>query len=343
MKKVLLYFLSFLFIFFILPALFTNVNLKVNSNDENNIIAKTNEEDEEENSQQKDIEYNYEKYETIKLLHKASGEVAEVNIDEYLYHVVSAEMPVDYELEALKAQSIVARTYTIFKVKNKKHEEADICDDFACCQAWVSKETRFARWEESKRESNWKKIQEAVNMTKGKIIVYENEPIKAFFHASSGGITEIPINVWGGSGYPYLQVVETVGEDEYTQYASQIELSHEEIIEKLIKKYSTIQIDFDKDEEIQILEYTDGNRVKTIRFGNHNISGVEARTIFGLRSANFEIIKEEGKIKFTVIGYGHGVGMSQTGADAMAKNGSNYDEIIHHYYKGVEIKDINSI
>lgn len=277
------------------------------------------------------------------MLHKETGEVEEVELDQYLCHVVSAEMPASFELEALKAQATVARTYTLYKAKNKKHDNADICDDSTCCQAWISKEDRLARWEESNRESNWQKIEQCVNETKGKIVTYNNEPINAFFHSNSGGITELPVNVWGGSGLPYLQVVETAGEEGYSQYASENELSNEEILAKLKEKYEDIQIDFTNDEDIKILEYTDSNRVKTIKFGNHEISGVEARTIFGLKSTNFEIIKEDGKIKFTVKGYGHGVGMSQTGADTLAKQGSNYEDIIHHFYAGVEIKEINSL
>ena len=277
------------------------------------------------------------------MLHKKTGEVEEVNIDDYLCNVVSAEMPADYEEEALKAQAVVARTYTIYKIENKKHDNADICDDSSCCQAWISKEDRFARWEESKRESNWNKIQNAVNSTKGEIITYDNKPINAFFHSNSGGTTEIPVNVWGGTGYPYLQVVETAGEEGYAQYASEVELTNDEVLNKLKEKYPDIQIDFSNQEDIKILEYTDSNRVKTVKFGNHEISGVEARTIFGLKSTNFEIIKEDGKIKFSVKGYGHGVGMSQTGANTLAKEGKNYKDIINHFYANVEIKDVNSI
>lgn len=142
---------------------------------------------------------------------------------------------------------------------------------------------------------------------------------------------------------PYLQVVETAGEDGYTQYNSEVEVTNEEILEKLKEKYTDIQIDFNNNEDINILEYTSSGRVKTVKFGNHEISGTETRSIFGLRSTNFEISKEEGKIKFTVIGYGHGVGMSQTGADSMAKSGKTAEEIINHFYVGVEIKDVNSL
>lgn len=290
-----------------------------------------------------EVVYEYNKYGTINLLHKKTGEVEQVNIDEYLCNVVSAEMPADYEIEALKAQAIVARTYTIYKILNKKHENADICDDSTCCQAWISKDDRLARWEESKRESNWQKICDAVNGTKGKIITYNNVPINAFFHSNSGGITEIPVNVWGGTGYPYLQSVETSGEDAYTQYSSEVVLKQEELLEKLKEKYSDISIDFSNEDDIKILEYTEGNRIKTIKFGNHEVSGVEVRSLLGLRSANFEVIREGDSIKFSVKGYGHGVGMSQTGADSLAKQGKNADEIIKHFYKDVEIKEVNLI
>lgn len=176
---------------------------------------------------------------------------------------------------------------------------------------------------------------------KRKIITYENKPINAFFHSNSGGTTEVPVNVWGGSNLPYLQVVETAGEEGYTQYASEVVLSQSDLIEKMKTKYQDIQINFDNDDDIKILEYTDGKRVKTVKLGNHEISGVEARTLLGLRSTNFKIEKENGNIKFSVVGYGHGVGMSQTGADTMAKQGSTYEEIIKHFYTGVEIKEVN--
>ena len=334
MKKFFMYFFIFIFICFILPAFLTKREVAT--------ISDVNELKQEENKQEEE-QYNYKNYKTIRLLHKDTGEVEEVGLDEYLYHVVSAEMPANYDLEALKAQAVVARTYTVYKIQNPKHENADICDDSNCCQAWVSKEERFARWKETEREDNWKKIKECVDTTKGKIITYENKPINAFFHANSGGTTELPVNVWGGTDFPYLQVVETVGEEGYAQYSSEVELTKEELIEKLKAKYEDIEIDFEKQEELKIMEYTDSGRVKTVKFGNHELSGVETRTLLGLKSTNFEIIKQDDKIKFIVKGYGHGVGMSQTGADAMAKQGSDYEEIIKHFYIGVEIKDINSL
>ena len=350
MKKFFLYFIFFVFVCFIFPAILTNrskttssnsVEIKEESN-QDSLNSGTSEENVIENSNES-REYNYNKYGTVKLLHKDDKSIEEVSLDEYLCNVVSAEMPADFEIEALKAQAIVARTYTIYKILNKKHDNADICDDSTCCQAWISKEKRLERWEESKRELNWKKIETAVNSTRGKIITYQGVPINAFFHSNSGGITEIPINVWGGTGYPYLQSVETSGEDGYTQYLSEASFTYDELLNKLKSKYSDIVIDFSNSDDIKILEYTESTRVKTVKFGNHQLSGVETRTLLGLKSTNFEIKNEDGKIKFSVKGYGHGVGMSQTGADSLAKQGSNAENIIKHFYTGVEISEVNSL
>lgn len=344
MKKILLYLILFIVVCFIIPAMLTKKTISTGVEESNSIDIQEN--INEQNGSGKTAEeriYEYKKYGKITLLHKKTGETEQVNIDDYLCNVVSAEMPADYDVEALKAQAIVARTYTIYKILNKKHENADICDDSTCCQAWISKEDRLARWEESKRESNWQKICDCVSGTKGRIITYNNEPINAFFHSNSGGITEMPVNVWGGTGYPYLQSVETSGEDAYTQYASEVVLTQEELINKLKSKYGDISINFTNTEDIKIEEYTESTRVKTVKFGNHNLSGVETRTLLGLRSTNFEIVKEGNSIKFSVKGYGHGVGMSQTGADSMAKQGSRSEDIIKHFYSGVEIKDVNEI
>lgn len=347
MKKILIYLLSFILIIFIIPAFLTKRTTPTSSKKETERQLKDNNQQEQTTENQTEISnkntYNYSKYGTISLLHKKTGEVEQVKLDEYLCNVVSAEMPATFEQEALKAQAIVARTYTIYKILNKKHDNADICDDSTCCQAWISKDDRLAKWEENQRESNWQKICSAVNETSGKIITYENKPIDAFFHSNSGGITEVPVNVWGGTGYPYLQSVETSGENTYTQYASEVTLSQEELINKLKEKYSDISIDFTNSEDIKILEYTESTRVKTVKFGNHEISGVEARTLFGLKSTNFEISRDGNNIKFSVKGYGHGVGMSQTGADSMAKNGSRAEEIIKHFYTGVEITEVNKL
>lgn len=329
MKKIILILICIFIFIFTIPIIFTKQISEVVSNTveqiENKIIESN---------------YDYKNYQTINLLHTKTSEIEEIKLDEYLYGVVSAEMPVSFEEEALKAQAVVARTYTIYKIvnNNNKHGEADICDDSTCCQAWISKEDRLAKWKDEEKEQNWNKIVEAVNSTQGKIILYEGKPINAFFHSNSGGKTEPPINVWGGSGYPYLQSVETAGEDAYSQYSSELTITKQEFEEKMKANYEDFTINYE-DNPIEIKEYTEGNRVKTIKIGNKELSGVEVRTILGLRSANFQVSIDGDNISFKVVGYGHGVGMSQTGADSMAKEGKNYEEIIKHFYTGVEIKD----
>ena len=201
----------------------------------------------------------------------------------------------------------------------------------------------MAKWSENEAEANWSKITEAVDSTQGKIITYNGSPIDAFFHSNSGGTTETANNVWGGDNFPYLQSVQTSGEDGYTQYSSEVELTKDEFINKIKEKHQDFEINFEDPNSVQILEYTESGRVRTIKLGNIQIAGTEARTLFGLKSTNFSFEIDGDKIKFKVLGYGHGVGMSQTGADSMAKTGSNCEEIIKHFYNGVEVNGVNDL
>ena len=201
----------------------------------------------------------------------------------------------------------------------------------------------MAKWDESSRQKNWDKITMAVDSTKGKVITYEGKPIDAFFHSNSGGKTETVSNVWGGSDLPYLQSVQTAGEEGYTQYESEVQFTKDELIDKIKTKYPEIELNLDEENNVQIIEYTNSGRVKTIKFGNVQMAGTEARTLLGLKSTNFTFEIKDNKIKFKVLGYGHGVGMSQTGADSMAKSGSKAEDIIKHFYSGVEITYVNDL
>lgn len=322
MKKILFYGLFIICLIIIMPIIFSN--LKTQEVYSNEII---------------DEKFDYGEYSNIKLLHTENGEIEELNLDEYLYGVVSSEMPASFEIEALKAQAVVARTYTIYQIKNGgKHENADLCDSSLCCQAWISKENRLARWEDDLKEEYWKKITTAVNETKGKVILYNGEPINALFHSNSGGKTELSLNVWGGN-FPYFQTVETSGEENYTSYNSEVEISKDDLVKIMLENYSDFKIDFSKENYIQIIELTEGNRVKKIKIGNKELSGVEARKLFNLKSAKFDVSINGDLIKFSVNGYGHGVGLSQCGSDSLAKQGKNYAEIIKYYYKDVEISE----
>ena len=250
MKKLILNITFIIIIAFLIPILFTK-RFKTNETNSNKAEEKE--------------PFDYGKFSNIRLLHSETGEVENLSLDTYLYGVVSAEMPASYELEALKAQAVVARTYTIYKIINgSKHENADICDNPNCCQAWISRDNRFARWENENKEENWKKIVLAVDSTAGNYITYNGEPINALFHSNSGGKTELPINVWGGN-YPYLASVETSGEEGYSTYSSEVTLSKDEFISKVLEKYPNFQIDFSQEDCIKILEYTESERIKTLK------------------------------------------------------------------------------
>ena len=337
MKKILFYLIALFCIVFLIPSICTRQKRQLQKNE--NVENISEEKTVELNNEANYPNYDYTNFATIKLYHTKTGDVEELPIDEYLYGVVRSEMPVKYEIEALKAQAVVARTYTIYQITHskEKHNNADICDNYACCQAWISKEDRFAKWEELDAEGNWQKIVDAVNSTQGKVITYNGDVIDAFFHSNSGGITETASNVWGGQNFPYLKSVETSGEDEYSEYNSEVEISKDELTNKLKEKHSEIEINYEEDDVIKIIEFTESGRVKKIKFGNVEIAGTEARTILGLKSTNFNFEIRDNSVIFFVKGYGHGVGMSQTGADSLAKQGSNYEEIIKHFYSNVEI------
>lgn len=328
MKRIILYLLLIILLVFAIPLFFTQRKEVIETSGMEGKI--------EDSTMAKDKN---ESINIIKLLHTQTGQIEELELEKYLVNVVSSEMPATYEIEALKAQAVVARTYTLYKIKNgSKHEGADICDSSSCCQAWISKENRLSRWEESVRESNWAKIEESVDSTKGKYITYNGQPINAFFHSNSGGMTELPINVWGGS-FEYLQIVETSGEEAYSGYSSETTITKDELIQKMLEKYSDFKINFEDENCIQILELNESGRVKKIKVGNKELSGVETRNLFSLKSANFSFEIKDDNISFFVIGYGHGVGLSQSGSDSLAKQGYDYISIIKHYYKNIEITE----
>lgn len=322
MRKILIYIFIFMLLIFAIPFTFTNVETEETGSVIENEL---------------NIDENFE-YGKIKLYHNSNGNIEELGMNQYLYGVVASEMPASYEIEALKAQAVVARTYTIYKIKNgSKHVGADICDNSNCCQAWITKENRLARWEADKRDEYWNKIVNAVDTTNNQYITYNGEVINAFFHSNSGGKTELAVNVWGGN-LPYLQIVETSGEESYSAYKSEVILSKDEFVVKMNENFKDFKINFSDEACIKILDYTESGRIKKIKIGNKELSGVDARKIFGLKSSNFSVEIND-KIKFFVIGYGHGVGLSQSGSDALAKQGYTYDKIIKYYYKDIQISE----
>lgn len=272
----------------------------------------------------------------------------EIDLEEYLKGVVAAEMPADFDIEALKAQAIAARTFTYsrkihaYESKAEVHNDADICTDFTHCQAWISREAVMKKWGIFKASKNWNKIEKAVSETKGLIITYDEKVINALFHANSGGKTENCEDVWDGIQVPYLRSVESNGEDAAKDFKSAVTIRINDFIDKLKNVYPEIKLNSKNVlENLKILEYTAGGRVKSLKIGDITMKGTDFRKLMGLRSANFKIDKEgNDSIKITTLGYGHGVGLSQWGANYLAKRGGTYDEIIKYYYTGVEIASI---
>jgi stage II sporulation protein D len=271
-----------------------------------------------------------------------------MNLEDYIKGVVAAEMPADFDMEALKAQAVAARTFAygrltgVYQSKQGVHDGITICTDSTHCQAWISKENAMKKWNIFFSARNWAKIEKAVNGTKGMIVVYKGNIANTLFHASSPGRTENNEDVWSGTAVPYLRSVESSGEENAKGYKTSIIISNAEFVEKLKKAYADYKFGEDIFKTIKILGNTEGGRVKSLKIGDTTLTGTQFRTLYKLRSAAFSIKKnEDGSLKITTTGYGHGVGMSQWGADSLAKKGATYIEILKHYYTGVDVISIN--
>lgn len=273
---------------------------------------------------------------------KNQDKVVEMDTMQYLKEVVAAEMPADFYDEALKAQAVAARTYLVNRRNAYKdtgapdlHKGADICTDSTHCKAWISEEDRKSSWGEN-AEKNWQKISNAVEATDGVIITYDGQPISAVFHSTSSGHTENAQDVWGGN-VPYLVSVDSSGDLESPKYNSQTSFTIDEY--KKICEKNIEGINWENGLFSDISRSSAGGII-SIKVGGAPVKGTEFRTIFSLRSTNIDIKEENGSIIMTVKGYGHGVGMSQYGANYLAGQGKNYIEILKTYYTGVEVENV---
>ncbi len=266
-----------------------------------------------------------------------SGELKEAKLEEYIVGVIAAEMPALYHIEALKAQAVAARSYIIKRMneENPDHPKAAVCNDFAHCKAHIEKEEAKEKWGEEKWEEYWDKLNFVAEATQGEVMTYEEEVLEAFFFAGSGGKTENSEDVWGEER-PYLKSVESPGDSTNEKLLSKKEISNSEVRE-LLKGIDKSVEQGNKKIKIEGLTRTEGGSVKTIKIEGIRLKGVEARKLFGLKSANFLIEANETEVVFNVRGNGHGVGMSQSGANYMAENGKNYTEILSHYYTNIQI------
>ena len=257
--------------------------------------------------------------------------VKTLGLEEYIKGVVAAEMPVSFEKEALKAQAVAARTYTLRKLEGKEEIlEKDIA------QAYISEEELKKRWGE-KYIIYKSKINSAVEETQGEIMVYEDEIIEAVFHSTSAGYTEASENFWKEEK-PYLKSVESKQDENAPDYTVKTIFENDVLVAKLEEKYPDIVItDAPLLQQIQIIKRSEAGYIMQIQIGNKIFTGNEIRLLFNLRSTNFTINQKGKKLTFTTKGYGHGIGMSQYGANYMAQDGASYKEILKHYYQGVDI------
>lgn len=283
----------------------------------------------EEKKEETEIQPKPEKKEnTIKVLDPDSGVISEMPMEEYVIGVVAAEMPASFEEEALKAQAVASRTFAVYKQEHTK-ERYDVIKGISN-QAYNTIEEMQNKWEENFNE-NYTKIKQVVETTEGEILTFHGETIEAFYFSMSNGYTERCELVFQES-LPYIDSVESEWDNEsLNNYEVTVSFGKQEFCDALGISCNNITV--------ENIERTDSKRVKSITINGKGFTGVEVRTALKLRSTDFDIVVGD-SVEITTRGSGHGVGMSQYGANGMAKDGYKYDAILSHYYQNIEISKI---
>lgn len=252
------------------------------------------------------------------------GSVRIMPMTEYLCGVMMGEMPASFEMEALKAQAVAARTFTAKGMTFSKHPNAAVCTVASCCQAFLTEEQYIQR---GGRKQDAQRLRRAVEETAGQVLYYDGELIVASYFSCSGGRTEDAVAVWGVD-VPYLQAVDSPGEEEAAHYMDTVRFSVAEIEELL---------DVSLTKGVGDYSYSDGGGVAKVRIGDQIFTGTQLRQLLGLRSTAFTINISASVVEITTRGFGHRVGMSQYGANAMAAEGRSYTDILQYYYTGAVI------
>ena len=267
----------------------------------------------------------------------SGGELVETSMADWLPGAVAGEMPANFEAEALKAQAVAARTYILYLMSTTKaaHPDADVCDDPGCCKAHLTDEQMRSNWGEE-YEANYARVLDAVRSTDGQYLAWDGAPIEAVFHSSSAGMTEDAAEVW--SARPYLVSVDSPETSENVpNYVTSVAVPAADFSAKVLEAYPEAQLSGEPAFWLGEITFDESGRVDGAEIGGVTIPGTELRTMFELRSTAFTLDYTGSDFLFTVTGYGHGVGMSQYGANVMAQNGSDYGEILAHYYPGTEL------
>jgi stage II sporulation protein D len=266
------------------------------------------------------------------------GRIHRLDLEEYLIGVVAAEMPAEFELEALKAQAVAARTLAIKRLKRfggrgcRVCQQADFCDDPAESQAWTGVGGLKEKWGSSNFQRYYGKIRRAVMETSGEIITFNNIPIDAVFHSTCGVGTAAAGEIWNQNS-PYLQSESCGFDRESARYYQKVGFTWQELSRRLKTPEAVLQ-------KMKIARRSKTGRVLWLSLGKQSLRGEEFRRMLALNSTCFTWEMKQSGVYFTVIGYGHGVGMCQYGANGMAKQGWNYHRILQHYYRGVRFRKI---
>lgn len=278
---------------------------------------------------------------TVTLL--SGGEVRELPLEEYLLGVLAAEMPAGFPEEALKAQAVAARTYTLYKMElyengeDTTHQGADLCDDPGHCEAFADLTTQAAAlWGESAPIYR-QRLQTAVEQTDGMILVYEEEPIAAVFCAAATEKTESAKDVWG-SDLPYLVSVESPGGRDCSRYAGTVTVTQADFAAAVRERFPEADFTQAPNTWFRDSHRSEAGSVLDVLVGGVRLSGSQVRQIAGLNSANFTVKVQGSDLVFSTVGYGHGVGLSQYGARYLALEGQTYDQILSHYYPGTQLR-----
>lgn len=263
------------------------------------------------------------------LVRTGEGETKTVALEEYLLGVVLAEMPAYFEDAALQAQATVARTYALKRQQRDHHEDGAVCTDYRCCQAYITVSDYLNGMG---TQDDVDRVTAAVEATTGKIVTYAGDIIEATYFSCSGGRTEDAVAVWG-EAYPYLKSVDSPGEENAEHFADTVYFSAEKLENALGHAFTGSGGGW-----VGWCTYTVGGGVDKLCLAGKIYTGIQLRKQLGLRSTMFYLTEKENGIEFTTYGSGHRVGMSQWGAEAMAVQGSNMEEILEHYYPGCRVE-----
>lgn len=272
---------------------------------------------------------------TIRLL--TGGAVVEMSLEEYVAGVVAAEMPASFNIEALKAQAVAARTYAVRRMADPCGDGWDVCSSSLCCQAYDTDAEMRENWGAA-YEAYRAKVRLAAEETAGLILTWNGEPIEALYHSTSGGYTENSEHVFSAA-LPYLVGVESPGEEDAPRYETTAVFSRRDLAKALNAAFPGAELDRNRlESQLEVLTRYASGRVETVRVGGVTVSGRDFRKALSLNSAAFSFEFSSDSVTITVRGFGHGVGMSQLGANAMAAGGASFEEILLHYYTGVTLE-----